>query len=83
MKTYETSREELVSQARMQIALMRVTVADNLKKDKASLDFEKRRAVQHTKVLELRKSREEENVTIRLNVTVIIRPSIKSCTKLS
>ena len=62
IKNYETDREELINHAREQIAAIRISAANNRKKDKEALDFESRRAVQHSKLLELRKSREDKNV---------------------
>ena len=62
IKTYETAREELISQAREGISAIRTIAVQNLKNDKETLDFESRRAVQHSKLIALRKSREEKNV---------------------
>lgn len=65
-KKYENSRCELVTQAREQIAALRLTVAADLLNNAEILDFERRRSVQHLKLLEMRTSNEEKNVRLAL-----------------
>ena len=65
-KKYENSRCELVAQAREQIAALRLTVAADLLNNAEILDFERRRSVQHLKLLEMRTLNEEKNVRLVL-----------------
>ena len=62
-KTYEASRGELVSQARGQIAALRISVAENAVRSREAADFEEKRAAQHADLLVRRKAREDRDVS--------------------
>ena len=63
VKMYESTRGTLMTQALEEIEVMREEVAGNCERMAEAQVFDRRRAVQHVKLLEMRAVREEKAVS--------------------